>query len=68
MKKNNAIKHYKTAAKLARVLGIAKQAVFNWGEVIPQKQAFRLDRITHGALKYDPSFYEQTESSDQFSQ
>jgi hypothetical protein len=65
MKKDNVIKHYKTAAKLAQVLGIAKQAVSNWGEVIPELQAFRLDRITHGDLKYDPSFYKESGSTDQ---
>lgn len=41
----------------ARLLGISEQAVSNWGDVIPEKNALRLWQITSGELVYDESFY-----------
>ncbi|MDE8603926.1 Cro/CI family transcriptional regulator [Marinomonas sp. RSW2] len=42
---------------IARKLGVARQTVSCWGDVIPEKQAMKLERITEGALKYDASLY-----------
>lgn len=38
-------------------------AVCRWGEVIPQKQAFVIERITKGKLKYDASLYQKATDS-----
>ena len=57
MKKADVIAYFSNQAKIAAVLGVARASVSQWGEVIPEKQALRLERITDGALKYDPSLY-----------
>ena len=57
MLKANAIKHFKRAAYLALALGITKGYISQWGDIVPEKQALRLERLTKGALKYDPSMY-----------
>lgn len=42
---------------LAKALGVAPASVSDWGDVIPEKRAFQLERLTNGELKYDPSLY-----------
>ncbi|MEO9655933.1 Cro/CI family transcriptional regulator [Marinomonas sp.] len=58
MFKSDAIKHFKTSTAIWSALGITSGAVSQWPELIPEKQALRLERITNGVLKYDPSLYE----------
>ncbi|HHX4653545.1 TPA: Cro/CI family transcriptional regulator, partial [Klebsiella pneumoniae] len=55
MRKSEVIEHFGGVSKTASVLGISHPAVCRWGEVIPQKQAFVIERITKGKLKYDAS-------------
>jgi DNA-binding transcriptional regulator YdaS (Cro superfamily) len=57
MKKTDAIAHFDSKSKLAKVLGIAHSSVSQWGEIIPEKQALRLDRITNGELEYNWKLY-----------
>ncbi|EPY0765649.1 Cro/CI family transcriptional regulator [Escherichia coli] len=45
------------AASLAKALGISDAAVSQWKEVIPEKDAYRLEVVTAGALKYQESAY-----------
>ena len=59
MKKISAITYFKSTPQLAISLGISQAAVSRWGEIIPEKQALRLERITEGALKYDPALYKK---------
>ncbi len=59
MRKSDAITHFGNQSKLASTLGIAPASVSQWGEIIPEKQALRLERITDGALKYDPNLYKK---------
>lgn len=48
MKKATAIKKSGSAAELARILGISKQAVSKWGEQLPPLQVYRLkERMPH---------------------
>lgn len=51
MLKSDAIKHYGSGAALARVLGIGKAFVSKWGDEVPQRYAYELERLTHGELK-----------------
>lgn len=53
MKTVDAISHFGTAVALARSLNVSKQSVSKWGENIPPRRAFELERITNGALKAD---------------
>lgn len=57
MYKSDAVAYYGTQEKLANTLRIKQGAVSQWDEIIPEKQAMRLERITNGALKYDPTLY-----------
>ncbi|MCJ8337605.1 MAG: Cro/CI family transcriptional regulator [Pseudomonadales bacterium] len=59
MYKQDAIDHLGSVKLLHIALGITSGAVSQWGKIIPEKQAMRLERITGGALKYDPSLYSQ---------
>jgi len=62
MLKENVLKFFKAKAQnqsdIARQLDVSRQAVSCWGEIIPELQAMRLERLTDGALEYDPSLYE----------
>lgn len=59
MKKIDVIAYYKTTVNLAEELNILPSAVSQWGDIIPEKQALRLEKLTEGALKYDPSLYKK---------
>jgi len=58
MLKSTVVDYYETQTKVAAALGITRSGVSIWPELIPEKQAMRLERLTEGALKYDPSLYE----------
>ncbi|ROS05726.1 DNA-binding transcriptional regulator Cro [Sinobacterium caligoides] len=57
MRKKSVIAHFEGTTKASLALGISQAAVSRWGEVVPEKQALRLERITSGKLKYNPNFY-----------
>ncbi|ABN73602.1 MULTISPECIES: Cro/CI family transcriptional regulator [Actinobacillus] len=57
MKKNDVIEYFGTLEKVAASLGISVSAVSQWGEIIPEKNAYRLQEITKGKLKVQHSFY-----------
>ncbi|RCX05877.1 MULTISPECIES: Cro/CI family transcriptional regulator [Kosakonia] len=59
MRKKDVISFFGGTSKTATILGITHPAVCRWGEVIPQKQAFVIERITKGKLVYDPSLYKK---------
>ena len=57
MYKKDVIDHFGTQRAVA--LGISDAAVSQWKEVIPEKDAYRLEVVTAGALKYQESAYRQ---------
>lgn len=57
MKKKNVIGHFGTQRAVARALGISDAAVSQWKEIIPEKDAYRLEIVTAGALKYQEAAY-----------
>jgi len=57
MKKNDAIMHFGNIPTLAKALGIDRHAIYQWQEVVPEKRALQLDRLTGGKLRYQPSAY-----------
>lgn len=59
MRKSEVIEHFGGVSKTASALGISHPAVCRWGDVIPEKQAFVIERITKGKLKYDSSLYQK---------
>ncbi len=63
MLKSKVLKHFGGVSKTAIALGISHPAVCRWGKVIPEKQAFVIDRITNGKLKYDARHYHKSTKS-----
>ena len=58
MLKSDVLKHFEgNGAEVARQLGIKRAAVSKWGERIPPNHAAMLDRLTGGALRFDPQDY-----------
>lgn len=57
MYKNLVVQYFGGVVKVAEALGLKHPAVSRWGSVIPEKQAMRLERITKGALRYEPKLY-----------
>lgn len=53
MKTQDAIEFFGGAAKLAKKLGISKQAVSKWGERVPKPRDFQIEVLTRGKLKAD---------------
>jgi DNA-binding transcriptional regulator YdaS (Cro superfamily) len=51
MRTKQAIKHFGSAAALARKLGISRQSVHDWGDEVPEGRAYQLEVLTNGALR-----------------
>ena len=58
MLKATALDHFGTPSAIAECLGVTPSAVSGWGDVIPEGSAYKLQVLTHGALKVDPALYE----------
>ena len=58
MRTQDAIRHFQTPAALAAALGIKRQAVPQWGVLVPKLRAYELERLTSGALKMRPEMYQ----------
>lgn len=57
MDKQTVIDYYGSQAEIVRVLGVCKSSVSQWGSPIPEKHALLLEKVTEGALVYDPAAY-----------
>ncbi|KFA58930.1 hypothetical protein A9G48_00545 [Gilliamella sp. wkB18] len=57
MLKKIVINYFKSPKKVADALMISPAAVSQWGEIIPEKNAYRLQEFTNGKLKVDSSLY-----------
>ncbi len=57
MLKDDAIKYFGSQRAIAEKLKVTDSAVSQWKEVIPERVALKLSRITNGKLKYQPDFY-----------
>jgi len=62
MKTKDAIEHFGSEAAVARALEISRQAVDQWGELVPILTAIEIQRITKDKLKVDPSLYRKARS------
>lgn len=51
MTRDDAIKHFRTVKALASALGITHQAVYDWGDEIPEGRQWQIQAITKGRLK-----------------
>lgn len=57
MLKKDAVKFFGSGSELAKRLGIRRQAVYQWPDVVPFKKAMRLEELTKGSLKMKKSLY-----------
>lgn len=48
-----------TDTSVAKALGITRSAVWQWGEIVPERIAYKVQIITGGVLRVDPSVYEK---------
>lgn len=46
-------------SRMARALGVTVGAISQWGDVLPEGKAYKLESISNGKLKVDPSLYEK---------
>lgn len=51
MRTKTAIKHFGSAAELARHLGISRQSIHDWGDEVPEGRQYQLEILTNGALR-----------------
>ena len=64
MLKSDVYRHFESLKRtlplldsIAEVLGVTKQAVSMWPDVVPQGMAYKLQVLTGGQLQVDPSLY-----------
>ncbi len=57
MLKKKVIEYFGNQLKTATALNLTRGSVSQWGDVIPEKQALRIEKLTDGNLKYDPTLY-----------
>ena len=60
MLKNDVIAHFGKLENVAKALSISVTAVSQWKDVIPEKNAYRLQEITNGKLKIDRELYQKS--------
>lgn len=57
MLKKDVIDFYGSKSAVARALNISPSAVTQWEDVVPEKQAYRIQILTGGRLKINPKLY-----------
>lgn len=50
MQKADVVEFFGSQQKVAEALGIAPASVCQWGETIPPRRAYEIERLTNGAL------------------
>lgn len=62
MLKADVLARFKTQTAIAAALGITVQAVSQWGEVVPETSALRLEKLTRSQLRMDAALYPRRSS------
>jgi len=57
MRTIDAVQYFDGRRALAERLGITTQAVAKWGDSVPEGSAYKLQALTNGRLRVDPSVY-----------
>lgn len=58
MLKQDAINFFGNKTRVAKAAGVDPSAVSQWGELIPEKNAFRLQMASGHVLQYKPEIYD----------
>ena len=53
MKRDEVTAYFGTQERLAELLGITRQAVSAWGDTVPQRWQYHIERLTAGQFKPD---------------
>lgn len=61
MLKETAIAHFGGAAELARAIDRTPSAVGEWPDIVPEGMAYKIQVITGGLLRVDPTLYKKPE-------
>jgi DNA-binding transcriptional regulator YdaS (Cro superfamily) len=56
---DDAVQYYGGRRQLAEALGITRQAVEQWGKIVAEGAAYKLQVITKGKLVADPAKYKK---------
>lgn len=59
MFKQDAINYFGSKSKLAKAAGVAPASVSVWGDLVPEKNAMRLQIASGDELQYDPEIYDK---------
>jgi hypothetical protein len=62
MKKDDVVQFFGNQTKAAERLGVTKSAVSQWGELVPEKIAYRAQYESGGVLKFDATVYRKKEN------
>jgi hypothetical protein len=57
--KDEAIKFFGSKSKLAKAAGVAASSVSVWGDLVPERNAMRLQIASDSVLQYDPEIYDR---------
>lgn len=57
MYKRDVLSHYGTLVELAKILNISPSAISQWKEIIPERQAYRIQRLSGNVLTVNPELY-----------
>ena len=57
MLKGDVLKFFGSKSVTAQQLDVSPSAVTQWKDIIPEKQAYKVEKITNGTLKVNPSLY-----------
>jgi hypothetical protein len=57
MRKRDVLARFGGPIKTAKALGITRSAVAQWGALVPERIAWRVQHLTDGALPVNPSLY-----------
>lgn len=60
MKKQDVLKFYNNrVTDVANACGVSSPSVSQWREIIPERVALKLEKITRGKLRYDERYYKK---------
>lgn len=57
MNKSEVLRHFGGVGAVAHALGVKSSAVSQWGELVPARRAYEIERITGGVLKVNAASY-----------
>lgn len=57
MKKEKVLEYFGGKFETAKAIGVTRQYVGQWPDIIPMGMAYKIEVVTKGLLKVDPALY-----------